>query len=84
MRARKIISFLASVVMMITMLVPIADASGTVIAVDDVTALKGEIVTVPVRISQISGMCGAVMSIHYDEALTLTLTPLPLGLSGFL
>lgn len=72
MRARKIISFLASVVMMITMLVPIADASGTVIAVDDVTALKGETVTVPVRISQNSGMCGAVMSIHYDEALTLT------------
>lgn len=43
-----------------------------IIAVEDVTASPGESISVPVYISNNTGICGATISILYDENLVLT------------
>lgn len=46
--------------------------SDTKITIDSVTAKPGDSVTVPVRISGNTGICGATLRFNYSSALTLT------------
>ena len=73
MRTQKITAFLAVLAVVFQLLIPNGFAVyEPVIKVEDVTALKGTNVTVPVKLTGNTGICGAVMYITYDEALTLT------------
>ncbi len=69
---QKILSFLLVVTMLFPIFVMEAGAStATTVSVEDVSVEKGGSVTVPVRLSGNSGICGATISITYDTALTL-------------
>ena len=73
MRTQKITAFIAVLAVVFQLLIPNGFAVyEPVIKVEDVTALKGTNVTVPVKLTGNTGICGAVMYITYDEALTLT------------
>ncbi len=51
--------------------IPIHAETLSAIAVEKVTANKGETVAVPIKITDNTGICGATLTIKYDEKLTL-------------
>ena len=67
-----IISFIVAVVMLMSLFpTAIIAQSTTTIAVEKVTDVKGGEISVPIRISDNTGICGATISINYNKALTL-------------
>ena len=69
---KQIISVLISIAVLVMMFVPINAETRTTITVENVTANMGETIAVPIKLSENTGICGATISVSYDERLVLT------------
>lgn len=54
------------------MQMPISASAKTKISVDQIVAESSDLISVPIRIEDNTGICGAAISIKYDKNLTLT------------
>lgn len=73
MKKYKIISFLITMVMMMSLSVTVIKADTAVTIAADKVTTDGRNVSVPIRLSgNIGGICGAAITVSYDKVLTLT------------
>lgn len=71
MKKKKFIVFITAVIMTLSFITTQADSPIT-IKVDSVTASSQNTVSVPIRISGNTGICGATITVGYDSRLKLT------------
>lgn len=71
MKKKKFIVFITAVIMTLSFITTQADSPIT-IKVDSVTASNQNTVSVPIRISGNTGICGATITVGYDSRLKLT------------
>ena len=69
---KQIVSFIACVAILVMTFVPTHAEATPTIAVGNVTADIGEAVSIPITISGNTGICGATLTVNYDEKLVLT------------
>lgn len=73
MKHKKLISFITAMTMVLSMPFIMVKAAGdTTIKIDSVTTTGGKNVKIPITLSDNPGICGTVISVNYDEGLTLT------------
>lgn len=73
MKHKKLISFITAMTMALSLSFAMVKAAGdTTIKIDSVTTTSGENVKIPITLSDNPGICGTVISVKYDEGLTLT------------
>lgn len=69
---KKILSLVLAIMLAATLFSFTASADGITVSVGNIAAQSGESVVVPVTISGNTGIAGALFSVKYDSALTLT------------
>lgn len=69
---KQLLSVLISVVVLTMTCVSIHAETVPTITVEDVTANMGETVSIPISIASNTGICGATLTINYDNRLVLT------------
>lgn len=72
MKSQRMIAFLAFIIMFSFSVPEISASSGVSIKVDYATVESGKSISVPIQVLNNTGICGATLSIHYDERLVLT------------
>lgn len=72
MKSQRMIAFLVFIIMFSFSVPEISASSGMSIKVDYATVESGKSISVPIRVLNNTGICGATLSIHYDERLILT------------
>lgn len=69
---RFLMIMVCTIVLLLYWAAPVQAAGKPVVSVDAISAQAGETVTVPIRISNNTGICGATLKVNYDHELTLT------------